>query len=159
MKTSDALKLVIADDSHAIQSALANDIDGMNHILLAGQAFDVPQAIDRIHETGAEVVILDMNMPGGSGLDVLKGLPKNGARPVCIVFSFHLIEVVKDCCARLGAHACLRKPEDSEMLIAALAAMKRGDLDALRTRTLSLENLAIRYAAEAAGGLHPSPQR
>ena len=159
MKHRDALKLVIADDSHAIQSALANDIDGMNHILLAGQAFDVPQAIERIHQTGADVVILDMNMPGGSGLDVLKGLSKNGARPVCIVFSFHLVEVIKDCCTRLGAHACLRKPEDSEMLIAALTAMKRGDLDALRTRTLSLEHLAGRHAAEIAGVPQTSPQR
>ena len=141
MKNRDVLKLFIADDSIPVQSALANEIAKMRHILLAGQAFDVPQAILRIQESGAEIVILDMNMPGGSGLDVLKSLSQRNAGPVCIVFAFHLTDIVKDCCMRLGARACLRKPEDVDVLISALTAIRRDDLDALRAGTLSFQKL------------------
>lgn len=149
MKNRDALKLVIADDSRTIQSALASDIDGMQHILLVGQAFDVQQAIARIRETDAEIVILDMNMPGGSGLDVLKAVSQQKAGPVCIVFSFQLANIVRDCCIRLGAHACLRKPEDSEMLVNTISAMTRNTLDAVRAGTLSIDDIAACQTAIA----------
>ena len=141
MNNCDPLKLVIVDDSEHVHDALIREIAKLEHIHLAGQAFDVPQALARIRETAADLVILDMNMPGGNGLDVLKAFSVQAAAPVCIVFSFHLTGIVKDCCLRLGARTCLRKPEDVETLVSALAAIRRSDLAALRAGTLLFENL------------------
>ena len=146
MKPPDAIRLVIADDSHAVQSALANAFNKMRHILLAGQAFDVPQTILRIHETRAEIVILDLDMPGGSGFDVLKALSSAGVAPVIIVFSFHLSESLRKCCLILGAQACLRKPDDAETLINAISAMTRPGLDELRSGTLTIDDIAASRA-------------
>ncbi|HEB11694.1 MAG TPA: response regulator [Spirochaetales bacterium] len=50
------------------------------------QAEDVPGAIEAIKVKKPDVVVLDMQKPGGSGIDVLKAVKFKDQRPVFIVF-------------------------------------------------------------------------
>jgi YesN/AraC family two-component response regulator len=53
---------------------------------MIGQAENFQDAISSIHELNPDVVILDIRMPGGSGIDVLKTIEKRNRMPARIFF-------------------------------------------------------------------------
>ncbi len=81
------MRIFIADDSPAVverQTELLGDIEG---IQVVGHARDVNAATRGIQELNPDVVILDMKMPGGSGLDVLEAVKRTRPDTVVIVLT------------------------------------------------------------------------
>ena len=68
------MRVFIADDSSAVVERLADLLEGVPGAQLVGQASDVPEAIRSIQKTNPDAVILDLQMPGGNGLDVLRAI-------------------------------------------------------------------------------------
>jgi DNA-binding NarL/FixJ family response regulator len=71
------IKVFIADDSLIVREHLVTMLDELPRIVIVGQAENVAEAINGILELQPDVVILDIRMPGGSGIDVLQ----NACRP------------------------------------------------------------------------------
>ncbi len=81
------MKVIIADDSAVVRERLVSLLSELPGIELAGQAQDAPQAKEMIRSVKPDVVILDIQMPGGSGVDVLESIERNGTRPVAIMLT------------------------------------------------------------------------
>lgn len=74
-------------------------------------------------------ILLDMHMPGGSGLDSLRRLkehPTTGSRPVIVVSGSHSPEEVAEA-RQLGAAQFIAKPVDPGVLIEALGRELTGE--------------------------------
>jgi two-component system response regulator FixJ len=67
-----------------------------------------------------DCLLLDLNMPGLSGLDVLKCLQELGAKLPAIVITAYDDPTSSAQCLAAGAHAYLRKPLDNQHLLAAI---------------------------------------
>jgi chemotaxis response regulator CheB len=83
----DKLKVFISDDSVTIRKRLvtmALDLPGME---VVGQAENAPRSLAAIRQTQPDVVILDIRMPGGNGLEVLREVKKMNPAPKVIVFT------------------------------------------------------------------------
>jgi DNA-binding NarL/FixJ family response regulator len=65
------MKILIADDNVQFRTRLASILAGIEGIEIIGQAADVPGTMKAIQQKRPDTVILDIQMPGGSGLDVL----------------------------------------------------------------------------------------
>jgi DNA-binding NarL/FixJ family response regulator len=69
------MKVFIADDSSVVVERLADlleeEVPGAQ---LVGQAGDVLEAVRGIQKVKPDALILDLQMPGGSGLDVLRAI-------------------------------------------------------------------------------------
>jgi DNA-binding NarL/FixJ family response regulator len=81
------IKTFIADDSLNVRNGLIALLSQIEGIEIIGQAQNVHEAIDSIREVKPDVVILDIKMPGGSGVDVLRHIKKEQPSTVVIILT------------------------------------------------------------------------
>ncbi|MGA3245135.1 MAG: response regulator transcription factor [Bacteroidota bacterium] len=81
------MRLVIADDNVPFRTRLSSILSGIKGIEIVGVAGDVPETLDTIGRTKPDLVILDIQMPGGNGFDVLSVIKSSKASPTVIMLS------------------------------------------------------------------------
>src|SRR5215204_4695816 len=87
MSTVRNIKVFLADDSIVLRERVLEMLRDIPGVEVLGCAEDGLHAIDCIRELRPDVVILDIQMPRGTGLDILKNIrPVNGV-PLLIVFT------------------------------------------------------------------------
>ena len=85
---------------------LVADLPGFN---VVGQAGSVQEAIDGIDRTAPEAVTLDISLPDGSGVEVLRHIRRLRADIIVVVLTANSYESLCTTCRRLGAAAVLDK--------------------------------------------------
>ncbi len=119
------MKLLIADDSTLFRQQLAKLITKLTEINDITFAEDVPAAIKAIIEAKPDVVVLDIQMPGGSGMDVLEGVKGEDQRPVFIIFTNYPDPRFRKACFAAGADFFFDKSFDQNQLLALLSKLKQ----------------------------------
>ncbi|MBZ5665940.1 MAG: chemotaxis response regulator protein-glutamate methylesterase [Acidobacteriia bacterium] len=79
------VRVLIADDSSFMRAALARMVESDDSLRVVGTARDGLEAIAQIDALQPDVVTLDLDMPGLSGLETLKRVMSESPRPVIIV--------------------------------------------------------------------------
>jgi DNA-binding LytR/AlgR family response regulator len=74
MSTPDTYRCLIVDDEAAAHLVLVNYIGRINSLELAGQCYNVLEAINFLHQHPVDLIFLDINMPELTGFDLLKTL-------------------------------------------------------------------------------------
>jgi DNA-binding NarL/FixJ family response regulator len=97
------MKVFIADDSPIFRERLHSMLSEVAGITVIGEAGNVPEAIQSIHALQPDAVILDIRMPGGSGLDVLKHIKEFSSIPVVIMLTNYSDPLYRKTCMALGA--------------------------------------------------------
>ena len=87
MKARRNITVLIADDSVVLRERLLEMLGDISGVEILGCAQDGLQTIDRIRQLKPEVVVLDIQMPRGTGLDVLKNIKHDRGGPIVIVFT------------------------------------------------------------------------
>ena len=106
--------ILIADDDEAIRRALADRLRYWGHAVT--EAADGEAAAAEAARKTFDLVILDLAMPGLSGLEVLDRLRESGSRAEKVVLSaYGSLQKVVDAMKR-GADDFLTKPADFEIL-------------------------------------------
>ena len=118
------MKLLIADDSTLFRQHLSMLITEFLGITDIEQTEDVLGAIEAIKVKKPDVVVLDLRMPGGSGIDVLKAVKSKDQRPVFIVFSNYVSRTLRRTCMALGANFFFDKSFSQNELMAVLRELK-----------------------------------
>lgn len=65
------IKVFIVDDHEIIRHGLKMILKDASDLTVVGEAFDGVDALDKIKKTEIDVMLLDMNMPGRSGIDLI----------------------------------------------------------------------------------------
>ena len=110
------MKVFIADDSRAVVERLTGLLEEVPGARLVGQAGDVSSAVNGIQKVKPDALILDLHMPGGSGLDVLRAV--RAAHPdlfVMICTNFPYAEYREECLTA-GANLFLDKSADFDKI-------------------------------------------
>jgi DNA-binding NarL/FixJ family response regulator len=117
LKARHDLRVFIADDSSLMRERLAAAFSDIDNVELAGQAVNVQEAIEAILRLKPDVVILDIRMPGGSGLQVLEQVRTGPSPPTVIILTaFPLLQYRKRSEA-LGAAYFFDKPSDFDRMV------------------------------------------
>ena len=99
-----------------IQTALDALLDGTGRTIV-GRATSGAEALERIGRVRADVIILDVQMPGGSGIHVLRELRKRGDKePVILLTAAIDDEALREALA-LNANGIVLKSSDPSLLI------------------------------------------
>lgn len=115
----------LADDHPMIQTAMESLLRGTGHTI-AGRATSAPEAIAGIGRSKADVLILDVQMPGGSGIHVLRELRKSGdGRPVVLLTAAVSDEALREALA-LKTNGILLKTSDPALLIRCIDEVAAG---------------------------------
>ena len=97
------MKVLIVDDSVIVRGRLKAMLSEITEIENINQAGDALEAISCFQKLNPEVVILDIRMPGGSGIDVLHKIKKSSHPPVVIVLTNYPYPQYRAKCLDAGA--------------------------------------------------------
>ena len=120
------MKVVIADDSAEIRKRIIEMLSDIEKIDMIGQAENVPEAIEKISEFNPDLVILDIRMPGGNGIDVLKKIEKRNRLPVVIMLTNYPSSQYRKKCIGSGADFFLDKSNEFEKVVEIVNCMSVG---------------------------------
>ena len=110
------IKIFIVDDSPIILDRLKAMISEIPETEIIGEAGDAPEAIRAIQKLNPDMVVLDIKMPGGNGMDVLKNIKKNKSESVVVMLTNYHYPQYKRKCMDLGADFFLMKSTEFEMI-------------------------------------------
>jgi DNA-binding NarL/FixJ family response regulator len=108
------MKVFIADDSQILRERLKTMLSDFPEVEIAGQAKSTPEAIKSIKELKPNVVVLDIRMPGGSGIEVLQSIKKDRPEIKVIMFTNYPYPQYRKKCMNLGADFFFAKATESE---------------------------------------------
>lgn len=97
------LRVFIADDSVLVRERLQARLAEMDGVELVGQSGNAPEAIEAIRRLRPDVAILDIRMPGGNGIDVLKAVKQSDALLVVIMLTAFAYPQYRTKCLAAGA--------------------------------------------------------
>lgn len=109
MQTKRPTEVFIVDDSAAIRTRLTEVFHSMVDIAIVGEAASAPDAVDGILRTQPHSVMLDLNLAGRSGIEVLRAVHKRSPGIVFVVLTNHSEPQYRRACTLAGASYFLDK--------------------------------------------------
>jgi len=147
------IRVLLADDQALVRAGFRALLDAQDDIEVTGEAADGDEAVQLAARLRPELVLMDIRMPGRSGLDATRAItadPRLTGVRVLVLTTFDLDEYVFDA-LRAGASGFLVKDTEPVDLLAAIRAVARGEalLSPGITRRL-IEEFAARAKEPAA---------
>lgn len=110
------MTVLIADDSPAIVERLTEMLKEIPGLQYVGEAQTVQETIRIVQEKRPDALILDLQMPGGSGLDVLRAIrPKLPALRVLVCTNYSTLQHREECVAA-GSDSFVDKSTEFEKI-------------------------------------------
>lgn len=81
------MKIFVVEDSRDIREKLREHLEALSDVEIVGEADDIPNALKNIPTLRPELIILDLDLPSGSGLEILREVKKTQADIRVVVFS------------------------------------------------------------------------
>lgn len=97
------MRVFIADDSGIVRERLSSMLFDLKKVEIVGSAENVESAAQSIQELKPDVVILDIRMRGGSGIDILAEIKKVSRTPLVIILTNYPYPQYRERCMQLGA--------------------------------------------------------
>jgi DNA-binding NarL/FixJ family response regulator len=123
--TNDLITVVIVDDHVMFRSGVRGELAG--HVEVVGEAGDVSEAVATIRATNPDAVLLDVHLPGGGGVDVIRQAPAVEGRPAYLALS--VSDAAEDVIGiiRAGARGYVTKTITGPELVDAIRRVQAGD--------------------------------
>jgi len=139
------IRVLIADDHHLVRDGLKQILGAADGIEVAGEASSGDEALALVRENDYDLSLLDMSMPGLSGIDLIKRLKLEKPKLRILVLSMHAEQQYAARALKAGASGYLTKDSASEQLIRAIRKIAAGGM-------LISETTAASLIAESTGG-------
>lgn len=120
------MRVLLADDHPMIAAALDVLLRGSDYELV-GRARSGADAIAQVQRLKPQMLLLDVNMPDGSGLDVLRQLRSLRRAPVVILLTAGMDDTQLLTADRLGPEGMVLKTSDPGLLLECMDQVRKGD--------------------------------
>ncbi len=113
----EAINVLVADDHPATRVGLEEILADALPSAQFGNAANADEVMERLSETKYDLILLDINMPGRSGLDALQEIKRRFPEIPVVIVSVHSEEHYAEPCLRLGAADYVNKNSAPEKLV------------------------------------------
>ena len=120
------IRVLIADDHKIVRDGLRRILTANADVEVAGEASDGDQALALVRANEYDVALLDISMPGLSGIDLIKRLKLERPGLRLLVLSMHGEDQYAARVLKAGASGYLNKDSASEQLVGALRKVAGG---------------------------------
>jgi DNA-binding NarL/FixJ family response regulator len=120
------IKVLIADDHALVRDGLRHILQNAQDFDIAGEACDGISTIALIRSTAAQLLVLDLSMPGRNGLDLIKQIKEERPELRILVLTMHAEQQYAVRAFRAGASGYMTKESASAELIGALSKIAAG---------------------------------
>jgi DNA-binding NarL/FixJ family response regulator len=121
-----AKKILIADDHSAIRIGVKQICATEFPFVQFGEAVNYAEVFQRLKEDDWDILILDIDLPGRNGLDILTQIKAEKLRIPVLMFSFHSEEQIALRAMKLGASGYLSKDAADLELVKAIDQIMKG---------------------------------
>lgn len=125
---NSTIRVMIVDDHPIVREGLRLMLATSDDLLLVGDAADGPAALQVIAEMQPDVVLLDMRMPGMSGLEVLEQIRASWPQIAVLILTTYDEDELILRGLQAGASGYLLKESPLETLFHAIRAVARGEV-------------------------------
>jgi DNA-binding NarL/FixJ family response regulator len=119
-------RILIADDHTLVREGLKQILSSTPGLVVAAEAVDGDQALARVRGEEFDLALIDMSMPGLSGIDLIKRLKLERPKMRILVLSMHGEQQYAVRAFKAGASGYLTKDSASEQLVAAILKIAAG---------------------------------
>ena len=123
----EPVRVVLADDHPAMRRGLRATLEAQPGILVVGEAGDGPTALALVQELAPDVLVLDLNMPGLSGVEVARSLQLEGSPVRVLAVSAYEDEPYVRGLLASGAAGYITKEKPLGLIAEAVQAVARGE--------------------------------
>jgi len=120
------LRILIADDHPIVRQGLRQTIAETTDMVVADEASNGQEVLSKVRASHYDVVLLDISMPGRSGVDILRELKNERPRLPVLILSIHPEEQYAVRALRAGASGYLTKESAPDELVAAIRKVSMG---------------------------------
>lgn len=118
--------ILVVEDDHRVRTFLAALIEGFGEFSVTAGCGSAEEALERLEEASPDIILLDINLPGMSGLDFITEVRDRGITAEVVMLTMyedrdHLLAALKR-----GATGYILKGADSREILTALEEVVRG---------------------------------
>ncbi|NMG43902.1 response regulator [Aromatoleum toluvorans] len=122
----EKLRVLLADDHTIIRDGLKQILADTDDLAVCGEAANGNEALLLVREQDWDVVVLDISMPGRSGLDLIRLIHDEKPKLPILILSMHHEEQYAVRALHAGASGYLTKESDADLLVHAIRRVARG---------------------------------
>ncbi|HOD28386.1 MAG TPA: response regulator transcription factor [Syntrophales bacterium] len=145
------IRILVVDDHTIVRQGLKQILGEEKDMNVVEEASNGQEALQKIGKSEYDCVLLDISMPGRSGLEVLKDIKALRPKLPVLILSMHSEELYAIRALRAGASGYLTKASASEELIGAIRKVAAGRK---YVSTSLAEKLAVELDADASKPPH-----
>ena len=120
------IRILVADDHRIVREGLKQILAENPDMVVTDEASNGQEVLAKVRKTECDVVLLDISMPGRSGLDILKQLKTEWPRLSVLVLSMYSEEQYAMRALRAGASGYMTKESAPDELIEAIRKVSTG---------------------------------
>ncbi|WP_213305094.1 response regulator [Paraburkholderia sacchari] len=120
------MRIMIADDHAIIRDGLKRILSTVPDMEVAAEAVDGTDVVEQLRSTAVDVLLLDMSMPGKSGIALIQQIKASHPALPVLVLSMYRESQYAVQAIRAGAAGYLTKNAESDQLIGAIRKVARG---------------------------------
>lgn len=145
------IRIVLADDHTIVREGLKQLLQAADGLEIVGEARDGHEAMKAVRELDFDLLLLDMSMPGKSGIELIKQVRAEKPKLRILILSMHEERQYAIRAIRAGASGYLTKESASRQLVEAIRKVASGG--AFISAEVA-EQLALGAMPDAKGALH-----
>ena len=120
------IRIVLADDHTIVREGLKQLLSAASDLSVVGEAQNGHEVLERVRSLDFEVLLLDMSMPGRSGIELIKQVHAEKPALRVLVLSMHQEQQYAVRAIRAGAAGYLTKDSASAQLVSAIRKVAGG---------------------------------
>ncbi len=126
-KTEKAtVKILVVDDHPAVREALSARIAQSSDLCVCGEAEDVAEAMRLFTELKPDIMITDISLKSGDGIDLIKRIRAHDPAACILVWSMHSENFYAERALRAGARGYITKEQATQQIIEAIRHVLAG---------------------------------
>ena len=141
-------KIFIVEDHPVFREGLVQIIGGEKDLSVCGEAGDADRALQAIARLKPDLVLVDITLPGKSGLELIKELRARNDRVRILVVSMHDEALYADRVLRAGGDGYIMKQEDPEEIVHAIRDVLGGHIYVSEEVLASTTKVALKRISE-----------
>jgi DNA-binding NarL/FixJ family response regulator len=121
-----SVAIILADDHAVVRHGLRSLVEREHSYTVVGEAADGPAAIELVARLSPDVLVVDLQMPGMSGLEVIRQVRQGGPPPQVLVLSMHADALYVREALRAGATGYVLKQAPAAEFLQAVREVAHG---------------------------------
>ncbi|UCG12298.1 MAG: response regulator transcription factor, partial [Deltaproteobacteria bacterium] len=109
-------KVYVLDDSAVVRERLIDMLSELEEVGIIGVTGNPQEAMASIRKLAPDAVILDIRLPGGSGIDILRSIKREKLAPLVIMLTSYSYPQYRKECEDVGADYFLNKSTDFDKI-------------------------------------------